>query len=392
LTVVLHALKNEPPPPLDLINPDAPEELVELVNHLLQKDPAHRPPTALAVVNRLKAMQAGLKRKQTAESPAKLSDSITLEEPSRDAGAAEVTQMPPSGVVPRSATGRPRDLMSKDDPTIASREVVSKGERHSAAEETTQVRTHFKTVDDSDRIRASAPITSGTHALEMPQQIWLSIAGMVGVLLGLCGFGWWLMQPPSADRLYATILQAQEEGDVESVSDPLRQFLAHHSSDPRAVEVQGIADELELAQTIRRLQIQARRAGGLERMSPAKAALLESLQLRWDQPERAKKKLESWLAVFSNSGKSEPQLRVLIKVATSVLEELQQTPTVSDDRQAELERLIAWGREHLRGEAQADFYRGIVELFSGKEWAEPYLEKFRPELPSAREASRLENR
>ena len=64
-TEVIESLKRDRPVPLDIINPELPGELVELVHHLLQKEPGDRPPTALAVMNRLKAMRAGLQQAGT---------------------------------------------------------------------------------------------------------------------------------------------------------------------------------------------------------------------------------------------------------------------------------------------------------------------------------------
>lgn len=62
VTEVIESLKRDRPVPLDLVNPDLPEALVELVHQLLEKDPADRPPTALAVMNRLKAMRRAATR------------------------------------------------------------------------------------------------------------------------------------------------------------------------------------------------------------------------------------------------------------------------------------------------------------------------------------------
>ncbi len=55
LTQVIEALKRDRAVPLELINPDIPHEVVEIVHHLLEKDPNKRPPTALSVSKRLKA-------------------------------------------------------------------------------------------------------------------------------------------------------------------------------------------------------------------------------------------------------------------------------------------------------------------------------------------------
>lgn len=63
MTRILEAVRAEDPTPLDLIAPDVPSEIVQLVHDLLVKDPDQRPPTALAVMNRMKAIRAGLLRR-----------------------------------------------------------------------------------------------------------------------------------------------------------------------------------------------------------------------------------------------------------------------------------------------------------------------------------------
>ena len=65
ITEVISALQHKDPVPLDLIDPDLPDDVVQIVSELLEKQPEKRPPTALAVMNRLKAMRAGLHRMQT---------------------------------------------------------------------------------------------------------------------------------------------------------------------------------------------------------------------------------------------------------------------------------------------------------------------------------------
>jgi serine/threonine protein kinase len=59
---VLYAVRYSPVPDLASQASDAPAELVELIHQLLDKDPGKRPPTALVVGNRLKALQQGLQR------------------------------------------------------------------------------------------------------------------------------------------------------------------------------------------------------------------------------------------------------------------------------------------------------------------------------------------
>src|SRR5262245_23639085 len=57
---VISALKNEKPVPVRRLAPDTPVEFERIILQLLEKDPAKRIPTALALANRLKAMEYGL--------------------------------------------------------------------------------------------------------------------------------------------------------------------------------------------------------------------------------------------------------------------------------------------------------------------------------------------
>ncbi len=64
---VLYAVRYNTPQSIQEIAPEVPDELAELIHELLRKDIQKRPPTALVVGNRLKAMLQGLSKRQTAQ-------------------------------------------------------------------------------------------------------------------------------------------------------------------------------------------------------------------------------------------------------------------------------------------------------------------------------------
>ncbi len=68
---VLYAVRYNPVPDLAALAPTCPAELSELIKEMVEKDPLKRPPTALVVGNRLKAIQAGMRK---LGSPSKPSD------------------------------------------------------------------------------------------------------------------------------------------------------------------------------------------------------------------------------------------------------------------------------------------------------------------------------
>ncbi|MGB1815662.1 MAG: serine/threonine protein kinase, partial [Rubripirellula sp.] len=169
VTQVINALQRDRPVPVDLIRPDVPPELVELIDELLEKSPEDRPPTALAVMNRLKAMKAGLERIQTVASEGSpTEEGLGEEDDSSDvwernrAGEVDATGVDVrAGTSVPAGTASPSEFQSSgsDDLIIVSPEeptVMSVGNvgptrliEELAAEDNEPVsNTHFQTVND----------------------------------------------------------------------------------------------------------------------------------------------------------------------------------------------------------------------------------------------------
>src|SRR5438874_1386322 len=64
---VLAAIATETPPPVGDLNPDVPPRLAALIDRLLAKDPAGRPPSAQAVFDELHEIDKGLKGRPAAD-------------------------------------------------------------------------------------------------------------------------------------------------------------------------------------------------------------------------------------------------------------------------------------------------------------------------------------
>ncbi len=256
VTEVIESLKRDRPVPLDLINPELPEALVELVHQLLEKDPADRPPTALAVMNRLKAMRAGLQREQTVVHDGSPTEVGPITSATHDTSAAGINA-PDSDAV-TAASDAPTDVKRKKKKTIVSRgssavpavnpnqvTVVSAGSEKTlrpdspVAEqdgdsERLKTGTHFQTVSDTD-------VGSSVFRDPAPEQHaawtqWLSIAGMVGVLIIGCGLFIYASRPPTADQLYEAALSG--DGGARKA------FMIHCPDDKRFDEILN----LEMAQ------------------------------------------------------------------------------------------------------------------------------------------------
>ena len=296
-----------------------------MVHQLLEKDPADRPPTALAVMNRLKAMRAGLQRAQTLLSEGSPTEIGPVENATSDTDPAGIKR------------DRNRRSHVNDDPTIippASHSetdsgqagIESLGERRSAHATTPTVlsdtrksktippggnekgpksnKTHFQTVSDQ------SPATSVFGKPSDAKSIWSHWLGisimLVALFLGVAIF-FKAMRPPTADQLYLTATQAEDNG-------ARRAFLKRFPEDPRVVEVRDLymADQSRAA--LKRLSTQTKL--GIKPLLAAEEGFVAAMQGREQSPREAIDRLQQWLNVFDNTtNRDDTNLKALIELA-----------------------------------------------------------------------------
>ncbi len=239
---VLYAVRYNSPAPVANLAPDTPPELTELIEELLAKDPNQRPPTALVVANRLKALRAGLKKREetsithhSMEKAASATELTSIDLDSLKEADPEIARLNsqeldqtrvagPSAYAPDSADFRHGQNSTRapvagpnDQTRVASSSALDadfeENQMVSTEKETGQTR--FTIVEEEDRIRsANSSIYIATHA-EWPQ--WVSIGG-ISILLLACLVALYLYtRPYSADQLYADIIQGIANGDDTSL-------------------------------------------------------------------------------------------------------------------------------------------------------------------------------
>jgi serine/threonine-protein kinase len=391
---VIQSLTGDRPVPLDLVNPDLPGELVDLVHHLLEKDPADRPPTALAVMNRLKAMRVGLERARTVVTGGGQTEVITDGEQATDTGT-ELGSEPitsdgddATGIerkkasVSRGGTSKP-SAVSPSNPTVAS---VSPGSRTvrpdgSVADDETDGRvakTHFQTVTDdvptsgvfhdADR----EPTTAVTH--------WLAVAGMIGILIVGGGLLIYAMLPPSADQLYQTAVA----GDMGAMNTFLRRF----PDDPRHQEIFDKHMAGRLRGVLNRLATQAKL--GVTPLDAAEEGFVSAMDGREQEPLESMERLQHWLNVYDSfAGESDPDLKELVELAKYERSQLElRAPAIIVDPRAEeliddIERII----ERESPELVRKKLTGIIKTFGNDDWAKPAVEAAQNQLQTLEESS-----
>ncbi len=441
---VLYSVRYNPVPNLASLAPKAPQELVDLIHELLEKDPLKRPPTALVVGNRLKALQQGLERRSSKGLPGVPSDesaadaqhvvgseltSLDLsdvddnelkltgeapspeEEPSlasetqasvdevgtheqqtilapqRDTGATtdDVRSAPRTSA--EAAVSQPAAEPRQSDHELSLADGVS-SEFHSLASRESSVSTtgpsHYTPVSQMDARRYSlggheATADTGFDWLQMG-----SMAGIVALLLGSVAVAWWMLQPSSADDIYATITAAVDSGDdgqLLSVRADIDEFLERFPDDERLVEVQALADEAELVRRVKLLQRKAAQVGGAQELSAIEQAFLDCLQTRAKDVALAREKFTAFLSVFGQLENLEPGERRLVELAQFAKRAGERLPLQpAPAAQAQLETLIQSAEKALPAQRLQRYYEDLLLLYADKPWADEQMQRIRKKM------------
>lgn len=435
---VLYSVRYNPVPQLKERLPELPTELCELVHDLLEKEPSKRPPTALVVGNRLKSLQQGLKnlaeskRKSGGTDSASLPEKIPPHLTSLDLSDVEddelkltsgdgETSIAAGGsngadVVPDEAdpigTHEQQTMLAPDGYLPGAAADGDAAEKKQPSSDVDQAFSHASSLGSASRASQLAqdePITAGGPSHYTPisegkgkpfsfgeedlePQVasvdWIhygSIAGIIALLLGSVGLGWWLLQPNNADEIYQEISQAADSGDdarLLGTKASIDEFLDRFPNDERASEIKALADEIELARWTRVLQRRASRSGGSNELTAIEQAFLECMQARYEDTDLANEKLTAFLAVFDQNTEMPRDEARLVELAQFAMNLGNQREKITPVAVAQLEELIQNAEEQLVGDALQAYYQSLVVLYGEKPWAKEQLKRLRVKLES----------
>ncbi|MDA8743460.1 serine/threonine protein kinase [Rubripirellula amarantea] len=433
---VVQKLLNERPIPLDMLETDMPESLVELVDQLLEKVPSDRPPSALVVMNRLKSMRAGLMREQTlvddgpetangttniSSVPQDLHERDTSESGSGGFGNSDSTAISQPSVSPSGKTvakaktvvSRGRRSSGHADDTglvsgIANRESGSNPSRKAVQDVTvasamgntsddhtsdsisgienaaygnaSRSNTHFETVSDD----ATDTGFFREHTSHRPSHIVgvLTVIAMASVLIGGGYLFYVASMPPSADQVY-------EQLDNDFDASLAQTFMRRFPGDSRFDDVQERWMESRVLATLKRLRAKSKL--GLTPMDPAEESFLLALEDRQTEPAESAKKLAAWLNVFdSDKDEVDSELLELVELARHQQAHLAiQTPVSKvDDRAAELIRDMDQWENQADRETIVRKLNGVIVTFGQQEWASPAVQEAKERLQELQSAAK----
>jgi serine/threonine-protein kinase len=407
------------PEPVRRYAPDTPAQLERVIMQLLSKNPADRFPNTQVLARHLQAMVNALSR------PA--ADDFALGGEPHDADPHDSTLGPvletdatqleahasrqPGSDGPIAGAG-PVASGSHDAPTMGADELVAnRGTSGNAS----------ALAAEAHRVKVSAP--DGTSArfttLEEDQALRraeqqrsrLVVAGqlalLVAVLIAMGAAALYLAAPPSADKLYRTIVSQASSADDASlagVEEEIEQFLSRFPADPRAVEMARTHKQIALDKAERRLQREAR-GGGSSNSSllPVERLYLQAVNHAEISPENAVATLRSIVDLYGVKGTSAEvdkardatstkneaaddgatRVSIVVELAERRLTAL--TAELTRQRDAQLaaldERLKTAQKLSSNNPQQAaTMYRAIINLHQNDAWADRVVAEARRRL------------
>jgi len=378
---VLHKLRYDEAPFVRTLVPEVPNEFESIIAQLLAKQPEKRIATALALANRLKAMEFALSPETMIDRDVEPPQPASQTEPPASTAARDEFLEDHDGTLSRTKTLGPSpadsgSLRRHENPTISMSELQHGVSPAPPAQPQDQpVDTHFTTFDEEARQRALQP--EATHDTT---PLWLRIAPVLGtaviVALGL----WYVTRPPSPDQLYATIMAVGDDADPQtllSVDDAVDRFLELNPDDPRADTVRSIKEEIELYRLQKRYDRRARLRGGVDSLDPVERAYLDAVRLADSDPINAQQKLHAFIDIFSDPNADETTARCL-RLAQEQIQQLSaRTKKIIDTQLALLQRRLDVA-DRLQAEdpqCAAAIRRGIIELYGDVSWAQPAVQR-----------------
>ena len=412
---VISALQKDRPVPVRRLAPDTPEEFENIILQLLQKDPQQRIPTALALANRLKAMEHALSLETRVINPLEEQPSEEQALPDESLpSSAKTAQVNPTAnpTLPIELAGSDEYRLASEKPTEVARDSDGRSnltalgtqagkrtdagagsgrktdvEQPAGADAAAATLARFTTVSEAE--------LRGTRETdETPLRQWLLVGGLLSVAAVLiAAVGYSATRTPGADRLYSSVQSAADAGvsELGLHETEMSQFLEHYAADPRSAEMRAWQDELEQYRLQQRLKSRATRAGGASGLTAAELAYLAAVQLENSDPEAARDKYAAIVAVFS--GPPDPALNPIeqktsqqcVELARRAAERLRGTVEKLNVARRRVIRQQLERAEKLSASDRAtaeQIWRGIVTLYGEQAWAEELVAEARNRLGS----------
>jgi serine/threonine protein kinase len=366
--------------------PDVPDQLDLVIRQLLSKSPDARFPNTLVLSRHLEAMRRALSRPQLLDA-APASPNATAEEVPFDMAVTQA-EADLSGRTGNRDSDFDLDETNDAPAEEESLDLITLGSDPTMVDRGTQAtrptRDHFVSVPN----RAETASQRSSLSLSV-----LGSALALAALLGLVGWiGWRIMQPHTADQLYALVETDPENPDIERLrgrDQELAEFLDRFPDDPRAGTIRQWQSALELDTRQRYFSTLARGRGPGSQLLLSERLYLEAWQLSDIQPALAAEKLERLIGLYpdlsldpvaTHGNDEEKRLALCVELARQHLARLEpQLEQLYQEDRKELESRLQKAKQLYNDSPQQAraICDSLIAEFASQAWAEPLVSEAR---------------
>ena len=333
VTDVLRRQRTEPAPRISAFAAGVPPELDDLIDRLLSKDPAKRPPSALAVGRQLAVIATTAGHAEVPVAPVWSPDdpgvargpeaadgndghraaapgisgppkqgAVDLEGPTRDFERPD-TASPAPAIIPGTSPGlsdadaQTTPMPTKPDPPtgLPQRVTVPTTEAGRVSASPT---TRFTTVEELERASRSEA------AARERQEFWIRTLASIGILSLVAAAAYALLRTPTADEIHTRIraIADEPEADLRDARPLIDRFLAEHPHDTRAPDIRDLDRRLDLDA----LEKRARRRRDDRAMTPLEREYRAAMAREAESPLACVAALEAILTLHADDAGSLP--------------------------------------------------------------------------------------
>ena len=411
--------------PLNHLSGEVPVEFCSLIDELLNRDPEKRPATAYATMSRLQSLKAGLNRRKSDKAAETLSgyeDPKSQKSQSQDQTSVDLQAMPSVANLSDSpyhdATriDPPKESAHKDNgngpshranrPNGNTTPEIPGGTQHPSAvpsaianDATREHITGRSALEDdspessagplnstysevSDRDRARATIFDGPDPEFNERQRWSEITLLIAALVACAGAFYYFTRPIDPASIYDPIFNAMSAGDDDKLmemGDKIELFRQKYPDDLRIDQINAASQRVNYLRKKRQLQRPS------EELSNGNEALVSALRdimkNKEDEPEHAKRKLDTFLVAYPENLLSK-QEQSWIQFAKSLREELEakRDPEIEKMKISQLDNLIDRIMSTELPLEHEKHLRALIELYGQEPWAVPVITKANEKL------------
>lgn len=365
---VLHKVRYERHRSVNQFATDVPNDLSQIIDELLAKDPEDRIRTALSLSHRLRSIQQALSISTTNKADFSSDEDTNHTAPN---SATNLIVNPPPDIAERPTVFL-TDQERQDADTAAA-------ERKKSTKVPKSKQDHFTRIERESRKRSELGRSS-----EFSSAIPLLLL-LLMVLGGLLAGVWFSTTPMlSVDDLYTKIIDSSDNLDSNALTRDIERFLSHYSNDVRAKRVKEIQEEIAIKKLQRRFEIRARARPETGSLSPIEIHCNEAFRsYRKGNLEQAIGILDGIQKLYGTDREpADISIRRAMELVTRLKpqwEEELANQVIGLRANVELHRNQARELSAVDPERAREIWKGIVALYS-QPWAQEFYDEAIREL------------